>query len=99
MKKQQKHDPAHLTLAPGESWDEICKAQAAFAGQVVATFRLHEAAPDLLEALKGIIDMAEEEAYTRRSLIDSDETEAQVQEDERKVAAARAAIAKAGGGE
>ena len=61
--------------------------------------RLIEAAPDLLEALKGVMEYAEIEVVQRRHLIDSDEEAAEVEDAQKKIAAAVAAIAKATGGD
>ncbi len=62
-----------------------------------ANARLAAAAPDLLEALKALIDYAENEAYSLEKLKDSPEAEAEAEKAWKSVEAARAAIASAEG--
>lgn len=59
--------------------------------------RLRDAAPELLEALKDIIDYAEADIDDRRRLIDSDDAEDEVEAGESACRRALAAIARAEG--
>jgi len=88
-------DGIHPDIYIAEIAEEDSEGRIASPGQQKANGRLILAAPALLAALKGIIDYAENEAYSLEKLKDSPEAEAEAERAWRATEAARTALAVA----